>query len=207
MSEASRQFWDKMAERYAARPIKDVAAYEAMLADVATRLSPTDRVLEIGCGTGGAAIRLGGGVARWDATDLSPEMVRIARSKVAPTQVSFDVGDALAAPDRDSYDVVCAFLILHLVDDLDATLAGIHRRLNPGGLLISKTYCLKDMNVVMRGLALPVLRALGWLPPIRMLGVADLRAAFARAGFAIEDAKTFGTNRHAHYIVARKRAN
>ena len=30
MTDGSVQFWDRMAERYAARPIKDMAAYEAM---------------------------------------------------------------------------------------------------------------------------------------------------------------------------------
>ena len=48
----SQKFWNKFAARYAARPLKNFPAYEAMLADVATRLKPTDRVLEIGCGTG-----------------------------------------------------------------------------------------------------------------------------------------------------------
>ena len=52
------RFWDRIAKRYAARIIKDPAAYEAMLADAAGRLRPTDRVLEIGCGTGSIAIRL-----------------------------------------------------------------------------------------------------------------------------------------------------
>ena len=47
------RFWNRFADRYAARPIKDTAAYEALLADVAGRLRATDHVLEIGCGTGG----------------------------------------------------------------------------------------------------------------------------------------------------------
>ena len=62
MNSAAR-FWNRFADRYAARPIKDVAAYEALLADVAARLKPEGKVLEIGCGTGGTAIRLAEGVA------------------------------------------------------------------------------------------------------------------------------------------------
>ena len=34
---AGAAFWDRFADRYAARPIRDVAAYEAMLADAAAR--------------------------------------------------------------------------------------------------------------------------------------------------------------------------
>jgi ubiquinone/menaquinone biosynthesis C-methylase UbiE len=65
---AGADFWNHFADRYAARPIKDVVASEAMLADVAARLRPGDRVLEIGCGT---AIRLAAGVSTYVATDFS----------------------------------------------------------------------------------------------------------------------------------------
>lgn len=82
-------FWNRFADRYAARPIKDTAAYEALLADVAGRLHPTDRVLEIGCGTGGTAIRLAPVVAQFIATDFSAEMVRIANAKPAPDNLRF----------------------------------------------------------------------------------------------------------------------
>jgi ubiquinone/menaquinone biosynthesis C-methylase UbiE len=200
------QFWDRVADRYAARPIKDVAAYDAMLADVASRLSASDRVLEIGCGTGSAAIRLAPCVAQWDATDASPEMIRIARAKAAPANLSFSVADANPSDDRAGYDAVCAFLILHLVPDIRATLAATHRQLKPGGLLISKTYCVRDMNVAMRLAVIPALQAFGVVPRFAVMAVAELRRVIVEAGFTIEAARTFGANRHAHYIVARKSA-
>ncbi|PPQ45052.1 class I SAM-dependent methyltransferase [Rhodopseudomonas palustris] len=203
---SQRGFWDRMAERYAARPIKDVAAYEAMLADAAGRLSPSDRVLEIGCGTGGTAIRLAPGVAQWTATDLSPEMVRIASAKPAPPNLSFVVADADLSTGEPPYDAVCAFLILHLVDDIRTTLSAIRDWLKPGGLLLSKTYCIGDMNPALRWGVIPVLQRIGWVPPIKSLMSQQLRAAIAEAGFEIEASRTFGSNSHAHYIVARKPA-
>ena len=51
----SAGFWDAIAERYAARPIGDEAAYEATLARVRHWLSPEMRVVELGCGTGRVA--------------------------------------------------------------------------------------------------------------------------------------------------------
>lgn len=203
---SQRGFWDRMAERYAARPIKDVAAYEAMLADAAGRLSPSDRVLEIGCGTGGTAIRLAPAVAHWTATDLSPEMVRIASAKPAPPNLSFAVADADLSTGEPPYDAVCAFLILHLVDDIRTTLSTIRDRLKPGGLLLSKTYCIGDMNPALRWGVIPVLQRIGWVPPIKSLTSQQLRAAIAEAGFEIEASRTFGSNRHAHYVVARRPA-
>jgi SAM-dependent methyltransferase len=197
-------FWDRVAEKYAARPIKDVASYEAMLADVASRLTASDRVLEIGCGTGGTAIRLAPGVSVWKATDASPEMVRIARAKPAPNNVTFVVSDADAALDDGPYDAVCAFLVLHLVEDIHATLATIHSRLKPGGLLLSKTYCFGDMNILMRRAMIPALQVFGMVPPVSVFSGEFLRKAVIGAGFDIAVQRSFGGNRHCHYIVARR---
>lgn len=204
MTDRSTQFWDKVAERYAARPIKDLAAYEAMLSDAASWLSSTDEVLEIGCGTGGTAIRLAPHVARWRATDGSAEMIRIARAKPAPPNLDFVVADAERAFEGGPFDVICAFLVLHLVPDMRGTLQTIHRQLKPGGLLISKTYCFRDMNFVMRRLVIPSLQVAGFIPRFAVLRNAELRRAITDAGFTIEASHVFGTNQHAHYIVARK---
>lgn len=197
------EFWDRVADRYAARPVKDVAAYDAMLADVAARLTATDRVLEIGCGTGSTALCLGPAVAEWQATDASPEMLRIARAKPAPGNVSFALSDADGAFDGAPYDAVCAFHILHLVPDTRATLARIHANLKPGGLLFSKTFCFGDMNLLMRAL-IPVLRARGLVPPATALTSRTLRQAIVEAGFEIETQRIFGRSRNSQYIVARK---
>ncbi|MCP9629623.1 class I SAM-dependent methyltransferase [Rhodopseudomonas palustris] len=204
MTDRSTQFWDKVAERYAARPIKDIAAYEAMLSDAASWLSSTDEVLEIGCGTGGTAIRLAPHVTRWRATDGSAEMIRIARAKAAPQNLDFVVADAERAFEGGPFDVICAFLVLQLVPDMRGTLQTIHRQLKPGGLLISKTYCFRDMNFVMRRLVIPSLQVAGFIPRFAVLRNAELRRAITDAGFTIEASHVFGTNQHAHYIVARK---
>jgi 2-polyprenyl-3-methyl-5-hydroxy-6-metoxy-1,4-benzoquinol methylase len=198
------QFWDRVAEKYAARRIKDVASYEAMLTDVTSRLAATDRVLEIGCGTGGTAIRLAPGVLQWTATDLSPEMVRIARAKPAPDNVTFAIAGADLTSAGASYDAVCAFLILHLVKDIRTTLATIHKHLKPGGLLLSKTFCFGDMNIVMRRALIPALQALGMVPTVTVFTGQYLRQAIVEAGFEVDTERSFGRNRHARYIVARR---
>jgi cyclopropane fatty-acyl-phospholipid synthase-like methyltransferase len=197
------RFWDRIAERYAARQLKDPAAYEAMLADAAARLHPTDRVLEIGCGTGSTAIRLAPHVAEWTATDFSPEMLRIAQAKPAPDNLRFVLTDAHNAFDGGPFDAIAAFQVLHLVDDLPGTLARIHANLKPGGLLIAKTWCFADMGLALRSLFV-VLRAVGLFPPVNALTKTALRHTVSDAGFEIKDERVFGTNPHGPYIVARK---
>jgi SAM-dependent methyltransferase len=197
-------FWDRFAHRYAARPIKDTAAYEAMLADAAARLKPTDRVLEMGCGTGSIAIRLSPFTASWTATDFSAEMLRIARAKSAPDNLSFVLADARGAFDGGPFNAICAFQVLHLVDDLPGLLSRIHANLKPGGLLIARTWCFADMGLPLRGLFL-VLRMIGLFPPAKALTKTALRKAIGDAGFEIADERVFGQNPHGPYMVARKR--
>lgn len=197
------RFWNRFADRYAARPIKDVAAYDALIADVAERLRVTDKVLEIGCGTGGTAIRLAPHVAQFTATDFSAEMVRIAESKPAPDNLCFVVSNAKTALDGGPFDAICAFAVLHLVDDLPNLLGRIHAQLQPGGLLITKTWCFADMGVKLR-LLFAVLRVFGLFPPTTSLGVVQLRQFFLDAGFEIVDQHIFGPRPQNPYIVLRK---
>lgn len=202
------RFWNRFADRYAARPIKDTAAYEALLTDVAGRLAATDHVLEIGCGTGGTAIRLAPLVATYRATDFSTEMVRISREKQeraqpALTMLSFDVASAETAFDGGPFDAICAFNVLHLVDDLPELLRDIHRNLRPGGLLISKTWCFADLGRRPR-LLFGVLKTVGLFPPALFLTEAQLRQMLRDAGFEIIDHRVFGTRSQNPYLVSRK---
>ena len=56
------KFWDGIAEKYAKRPISDMAAYEYTLGRTRSYLKPEDQVLELGCGTGSTALLLAGDV-------------------------------------------------------------------------------------------------------------------------------------------------
>ncbi|MBK5958466.1 SAM-dependent methyltransferase [Rhodoplanes elegans] len=197
------RFWNRIAARYAAKPVKDTAAYEAMLADAAGRLRATDQVLEIGCGSGSTAIRLAPHVAAWTATDFSSEMLRIARAKPAPDNLRFVLADTQNAFAGGPFDAICAFQVLHLVGDLPATLTQIHAHLKPGGLLISKTWCFADMSFKLRSVFF-VLGALRVFPPVKKLTKVALRETIRHAGFEIVDERVFGTNPAGPYIVARK---
>lgn len=204
MSVASQvKFWDRVAARYAARQIKDPVAYDAMLAATAGRLKVTDRVLEIGCGTGSIAVRLAPGVAQWIGTDFSPHMLDIARAKGGPAHLRFVLADAQKPVAGAPFDAVCAFQVLHLVADLPATLRQIHGQLVPGGLLISKTWCFADMDWKLKGV-FAALKAVGLFPAAASLTKPALRAALHDAGFEIIEERLFGTNPHGPYLVARK---
>ncbi|WZB64451.1 methyltransferase domain-containing protein [Achromobacter xylosoxidans] len=83
------------------------------------------------------------------------------------------------------YDAVLAFNYLHLVRDLSGTLRRIHALLADGGLFISKTGCLGDMNPLIRLALLPAMRAIGKAPYTGAFSASALERQVAAAGFEI----------------------
>ena len=199
-------FWDRIAPKYAKKPISDPAAYEEKLTRVGGLLRTTDRILEIGCGTGGTARRLAPGVSRVNATDISHGMIEIALSKLrseTTRNVTFQQADAAELIDGHPFDAICAFSLLHLVDDIGRVLDSVRRQLKSGGLFISKTVCLKDAPFPIRALV-PVLTAAGVAPRVTALSKAELIQHLQDAGFEIETVSHFGRQRTNPFIVARK---
>lgn len=91
--------------------------------------------LEVGCGTGAFSRRLAERCDRVDAIDLSPEMIRVARSRTVDEPIAYRVADVCEmelAP--ASYDVVATIATLHHLD-AGAVLPRLVTALRPGGTL------------------------------------------------------------------------
>ena len=205
-------FWDRIARKHAADPIADMAGYEATLRRVQSLLSADQDVLEIGCGTGTTALRLAPSTRRLLATDVSAGMIAIAREKLAAQpvpQLSFAMADADAPVfGQGAYDAALAFNLLHLVSDLDRVLELAVQALRPGGLLISKTPCIAEMNPLIPYLALPLMRAIGKAPHVLCFNEKELKSAITRQGMEIVALERHGTRGKdiRVFIVARKLA-
>jgi demethylmenaquinone methyltransferase/2-methoxy-6-polyprenyl-1,4-benzoquinol methylase len=124
------------------------------LADV----QPTDRVLDLACGTGdllfGAAARARQAVG----LDITHRMLQLARQR---RRVAVVTGDMLALPfGAARFDVVTTGYGLRNVPDLPAAIAEIHRVLAPGGRLLSLDFN-RPQNAIVRGAYLAYLSAVG----------------------------------------------
>jgi ubiquinone/menaquinone biosynthesis C-methylase UbiE len=209
MAAANTRFWDGAARKYAAQALADPAAYERTLESTRGHLKPTDVVVEFGCGTGTTALKLAPAAARIVASDISPEMIAIAREKAAAERVSnveFAVATPEAAPWPDaSFDAAIAFNLLHLIEARHTALANIHRLLKPGGLFISKTPCLGDANPIYRVLV-PVMRLVGKAPYVAFLSNNDLEREITVAGFEIITRERHGSKPKdpRPFLVARR---
>ena len=201
-------FWDRAARKYAADPIADVAGYEATLRRVQALLSSDQDVLEIGCGTGSTALRLAHGTRSLLATDVSAGMIAIAKEKLVAqpvAQLSFAVADA-DGPVQGTYDAVLAFNMLHLVGDLDRTIAVTAQSLKPGGLFVSKTPCLSELNFLITRLALPLMQVIGKAPHVLCFDKDHLQSAITHQGLDILSVERHGTRGKDFrvFILARK---
>ncbi|MCB1406051.1 MAG: class I SAM-dependent methyltransferase [Rhodobacteraceae bacterium] len=204
---ATSPFWDRIARKYAARPIGNMAAYEKTLSQTRAYLTPTDRVLEIGCGTASTALLLAPDVAQYTASDISAEMVAIGREKAETAQVDglTTVQGTLGDPALGAgpFDAVLAFNLLHLMPDPGAEARKVHALLRPGGVFISKSACLSGWRMVLRPL-IGVMQLLGKAPYVRFMSVAALERMIRDAGFEIVESNDPSGSVSGRFIVARK---
>ena len=199
-------FWDKIAPKYAKKPVANPEAYAAKLTRIRALLRPEDRVLELGCGTGSTALALAGDVAQMTGTDISQGMIAIAERKgrvAEASNLTFRQAEATTLQAEAPFDVVAAYSLLHLVEDLPGVLAAVYAQVKPGGLFLSKTVCLGDSNGLIR-LFVRALRLVGIAPPVSFLSKAALEREIRRAGFEIVESRYFETSRLNPFITARR---
>ncbi len=203
------RFWDGIAERYAAKPIENVPAYERKLEFTRARLHPTDVVLDVGCGTGSLALTLSEHVSHVHGLDVSSEMVGIAKRKADRARIrntTFHHGTVETrtfAP--NTFDVVCAYNILHLVEDLRGTVQTLARLLKPGGSLVASTVCLGE-SWLPYGALIGAMRWFGKAPRVFIFDKAELVAELERAGLVDIEQHDVGAKKTTHFALATKPA-
>ncbi|NVK39727.1 MAG: class I SAM-dependent methyltransferase [Oceanospirillaceae bacterium] len=202
---SSQAFWDKLASRYAKRPIKDEKSYQRKLAITQAYFRPDWSVLEFGCGTGSTAIIHAPYVRHILATDISGRMLEIAASKARDAgidNISFRQGtlDSLVL-EAESFDAVLGLNILHLLDDVDGTIERVYGLLRPGGVFVSSTALLGDMKLHWR-LLIRAMQVLGFAPFVNCFDKNTLLSMLTATGFSID--QEWQPGKESVFIVAKK---
>ena len=202
-------FWDGIAEKYAKQAVANPDAFDAKIAITESCMKATDVVLDIGCGTGSLALRLAGSGAQVHGLDISSEMTRIANGKAQAqgvANVKFHTGafdETFGAFEAESLDGICAYSLLHLVDDRSAALERIFRLLKPGGFFISSTVCLGE-SWVPYGPLIGVMRLIGKAPMVKIFDKRTLEDEIRESGFVDMSQPDVGAKGEIAFIVARK---
>jgi demethylmenaquinone methyltransferase/2-methoxy-6-polyprenyl-1,4-benzoquinol methylase len=126
------------------------------------RLEPSDRVLDLACGTGDIVFAAAPHVSRAVGLDMTRRMLELATLRYpAEAGRHFVTGDMLALPFPDcSFTVVTIGYGLRNVPDLRQSLQEIRRVVAPGGRVLSLDFN-RPSNRIVRGAYLAYLTAVG----------------------------------------------
>ncbi len=171
-----------------------VHLYKSLLAWAS--LTPGERVLDVGCGSGGAARAAGeivGSNGMVVGVDPCRRALEIARER-APQDVpmAFIEGRAermIGVEDR-SFDCVVASLSLEEFQDLDAAISEIRRVLRPGGRFVASVTAFDRLRPVDAAFMGAVIAVITRHAPAALGG----RASLASIPLEPDDAKAFAAN-------------
>lgn len=142
-------FWDKIAGFYDIAEALNGKVYREMLRGVKQIVPHGTKVLECAAGTGELSIAAAEKAESVLCTDLSLNMLERARKKCAKAgikNISFEERDIFhMADDDNTYDVVIAGNVLHLLNEPEAAVRELYRVAKKGGRLIFPTF-LTDKN-------------------------------------------------------------
>ncbi len=184
-----QKFWDKSAPKYAKSPIRDEISYRKKLAITQQHFRPDWAVFEFGCGTGSTAIAHAPHVKHILATDISGEMLAIAKDRARDAGVEnirFEQGtlDSLELQ-AASFDAVLGLNILHLLEDVESAIARVQGLLKPGGIFVSSTVLVAEAKFYWR-LLLPLAQFFGIAPHLSCFNKAELVSMLSDNGFSID---------------------
>jgi ubiquinone/menaquinone biosynthesis C-methylase UbiE len=186
VSDSDRAYWERQAKRYDDSMRVFGGPLDRMRELCADAVGPEDRVLEVAAGTGLVTLTLARKAREVVATDYAEAMVELLGHRIRHSGLAnvtcrqADLTD-LPFPDQ-SFDVVVASNVLHLVPDINVALASLHRVLRPGGKLLVPTYC-HGQSLLSR--CLSRLLALTGFPGYRRLSLASLQAVVEDQGLKV----------------------
>lgn len=183
------RFWNRIADKYASKPVPDETVYKTKLRKTREYLKPDMELLELGCGTGSTAIIHAPYVRHILATDFSEKMISIAKEKAhlqGIENVTFkNLDSENASFENNSFDVILALSLLHLLPEKQRLIQSVYDWLKPGGIFVTSTVCIGDTLPLIKYIA-PLGQWLGLMPKINCFGKTNLLDDHLKAGFGIE---------------------
>ncbi len=177
-----QRFWRPLGGRLLMGLTGPGTAEEHRMALSMLSIAPGDRVLDVACGPGNFtrdfADAAGEGLVV--GIDASAPMLDVAVRDTDSANVAYLRGDACALPFRDgSFDAVCCFAALYLIEDPMRALGEIVRVLAPAGRLALLASC--NRGLLPAGTTNAIVRRLSG---VRIFGRDDLTRALTGDGLA-----------------------
>ncbi len=203
----SEKFWDKSAYKFDQQGKKDEQTYLRLIESTKKYLKPGDTVLDFGCGPGLISNEIAVNVQFIHAIDISSKMIEIAKKNADNRKIQNIAYAHTTIYDdrinRGSFDIVLAFFILHLVEDIQKTIQRINELLKPGGLIISVTPCFGEKKIL--NISLSILSKFGLVPDLKSFKANEIEDLFADGNFEITENEDLHKAIPQYFIVTKKK--
>lgn len=171
-------------------------------------LTSSDVVLDYGCGTGTMVIQFANSVKEMHGIDFSGKMIEVSQQKAALSKIeNVDFAQSIIFDEKlkkESFDVVMAWGILHLVDDRPDVIKRIYELLKPGGLLISATECMAEKKSSITSLISFLMKLRIFPIMLKFFTISQLEDSITSADFQIIQKEIWADDPVSCFIAAKK---
>ncbi len=199
----SEKFWDRMSKNFDDQEKAD----DKVFVRARKYLNRSDTVLDYACATGMYTLEAAGHVKEIHGIDQSSKMIEVAKRNADERKaenVTFRQATIFdGSHPEESYDVILAFNILHLLQEIPEVVRRINELLKPGGLFISASACLGE-NGVFVGTLITLLGKTGLVPQVNLFKSSELKAFITGGDFQIVELEKITDSVSHYFIVARK---
>lgn len=208
----SKEFWDGASKNYDKTEERFEYIHSKSRENTKKYLKASNIVLDYGCGTGTTSCEIANRVKEIHAMDISSKMIEIAKGKAVASKIEninflqTDIFDK--SYQKDSFDVILAFNMLHTVVDPQIVIRRMYELLKPGGLFISVTPCLGEKMALLVKIQIQLVRILckiGLIPiPIRRLKSSEIDDLLVNGDFQTVDSEKIYKGASSYFVVAKK---
>lgn len=212
----NRKFWDMISNIYDKSVLmKYEQVYYKTVENTKNLLNVNDIVLDFACGTGLITNKIANHAKEIHAIDISSKMIDIAKRKANERKLAnIDYTQSSIFDDifkKESFNVILALNILHLLNNKKKIIQRINELLKPGGLFISGTLCLGQNKSFIRYCFLSFLSFLLFLlskirlfPFLNCLKFSKLEGFVIEGNFQIIETENIPHSQPYMFIVAKK---
>jgi 2-polyprenyl-3-methyl-5-hydroxy-6-metoxy-1,4-benzoquinol methylase len=203
----TEKFWDRIAKGYDTQVIK-LDETEAKTVEMAKKhLNNSDVVLDYGCGPGAMTSEMAKEVKEIHGIDISSSMIEIAK-RIATERNIENIHYAQGtifdqSYKQESFNVILAFNILHLLEDIHEVMPRINELLKQGGKFLSITPSMGTKRSLL-GVLLSLLSKIGIIPYTNIPTRSELEGFITYGNFQVVEIVELQRNPSNYFIAAEK---
>jgi len=203
----SEKFWDRFVNNYDKKTTELGKTHIKTVEKIKEYINDSNIVLDFGCAAGAITNDIADNAKEIHGIDISSKMIQVAKRKAEERdieKVNFVQSTIFDKKfKRESFDVILAFNVLHLLEDTQMVLQRINELLKSGGLIISSTACLGEKKTFLTNL-LFLLTKIRLVPHINFYKISEIEGSIANGNFQIIETENKFQGTYSYFIVAKK---